>query len=131
MFLVLFFDELYVFYVEWSSFEGKVFLYSHRERKIDQVIRFSNSGDYEGIATIGNRFFVAESNGDIHKFERTDNGDAIKIKKYNTRLNKDNNVEGLTYDHQLKKLIVACKDNAGVKDKKEKWKRERKNGRNK
>lgn len=100
--------------------DGKVFFYNHHERKLEQTIRFSDPGDYEGIASDGEKIYVAESNGDLYKFELDDNGEMIKHKKYKTQLNKDNDVEGLVYDQELDRLLVACKGDAGINGKDEK-----------
>lgn len=100
--------------------DGKVFFYNHQSRKIENTVRFGDSGDYEGLATDGKKVYVVESNGDLYKFEPEKDGQAEKLKKYKTALKKDNDVEGLAYDPVKDKLLVACKGEAGIKDKKEK-----------
>ncbi|MEP2023565.1 MAG: SdiA-regulated domain-containing protein [Reichenbachiella sp.] len=102
--------------------EGKVFFYNHHSRKIDNSVRFADSGDYEGIATNGEKFYVAESNGHIYKFELNATGEIKKVKKYNTDLKKHNDVEGLVYDPALNKLLVACKGDGEIKGKEKKGK---------
>lgn len=100
--------------------DGKVFFYNHKKRELENTIRFEGSGDYEGIATDGEKLYVAESNGHIYKVEMGSHGDIGKVKKYKTALKKQNDVEGLVYDPALDKLLVACKDEPSIEGKKEK-----------
>lgn len=100
--------------------DGKVFFYNLKKREVENTVRFADSGDYEGIATDGEKIYVVESNGHIYKFEPGSDGKAGKLKKYKTDLKKNNDVEGLTYDPITDKLLVACKGDAGLKDKKKK-----------
>jgi uncharacterized protein YjiK len=102
--------------------EGKVFLFNHKTQKIDRVIRFAKPGDYEGIATVNNLIYVAQSNGDIHNFELTESDQPANLNVYHTILKKDNNVEGIAYDFNQNKLVLACKGDAGVKGKNRKGK---------
>ena len=100
--------------------EGKVFFYNHHDRKLENTVRFADSGDYEGIATDGEKIYVAESNGHIFKFELESTGEIKKVKKYKTDLSKHNDVEGLVYDPVQNKLLVACKEDPEIKGEKEK-----------
>lgn len=100
--------------------DGKVFLYNHQKKEIVKTVRFASSGDYEGLAVNGNKIYVAESNGNIYKFKITDSEKPEKLKKYKTKLKKNNDVEGLAFDHQFNKLIIACKGDAGLNGKEEK-----------
>lgn len=100
--------------------DGKVFFFNHKKRKVENTVRFADSGDYEGITTDGEKIYVVESNGHIYKFEPQLDGKANKLKKYKTELKKNNDVEGLAYDPITDKLFVACKGDAGLKGKKKK-----------
>lgn len=95
--------------------DGKVFLFNHKTSDIEEVIRFAGTGDYEGITVSGQTFYVAQSNGDIYKFKRGDK--KPKVKKYETPLNKGNDVEGLTYDPLTNSLLLACKAEGELKGK--------------
>ncbi|SMD34498.1 SdiA-regulated [Reichenbachiella faecimaris] len=100
--------------------DGKVFFYNHHTRKIENTVRFADSGDYEGIAVNGEKIYVAESNGHIYKFELGSSGEIKQVKKYKTDLKKHNDVEGLVYDPIVNKLLVACKGDPEINDKKKK-----------
>ena len=78
------------------------------------------SGDYEGITTDGKKIYVAESNGNIYKFELESKGKIHKLKKYNTALKKNNDAEGLAYDPITDQLFIACKGDAGIRGEKKK-----------
>lgn len=67
-----------------------------------------NSGDYEGIAIAGNIVFVVESNGTI--YQTNDFLNDPKVTEYETRLSKNNNVEGLFYDKSKNRLLLAIKE---------------------
>ncbi|MEO9849595.1 MAG: SdiA-regulated domain-containing protein [Reichenbachiella sp.] len=100
--------------------DGKVFFYNHKERELENTVRFEGSGDYEGIATDGKKIYVAESNGNIYKFELKSKGKIHKLKKYNTALKKNNDAEGLAYDPITDQLFIACKGDAGIRGEKKK-----------
>lgn len=100
--------------------DGKVFFYNHQTRELENMVRFADSGDYEGIATNGDKIYVVESNGHLYKFELGNDGNIEKVKKYKTDLKKYNDAEGLAYDPTIDKLVVACKGDAGIEGKKKK-----------
>lgn len=95
--------------------DGKIFFYNHKDREVENTIRFDGSGDYEGISNDGEKLYVVKSNGDIFKVALRPNGELEKSKKYETDLKKGNDVEGLTYDPEKDELIAACKAEAGIK----------------
>lgn len=97
--------------------DGKVFFYNHKDRKMDREVRFAGSGDYEGLEIIGDAVYVVKSNGDLYFFELGED-DQVKADKIETPLNKDNDIEGLAYDHEEDELILACKGNGDIKDRK-------------
>ncbi|HEY3251914.1 MAG TPA: SdiA-regulated domain-containing protein [Ignavibacteria bacterium] len=70
-------------------------------------------GDFEDIAFVNDRFYLAESKGNIYEFKEGDNGSFVTYKKYKTSLNSSNNVEGLCFDNATNSLLLACKDSPG------------------
>lgn len=92
--------------------DGKVYILS-KKGKILNSKSFNTGDDYEGIAIAGNQFYVMKSNGDIFKL-------SLEIKnpvKFKTPLDHRNDVEGLTFDKQNNRLLIACKDEAGLEEK--------------
>lgn len=86
----------------------------------DVLKRFSLEGkvreDFEGIALVGETFFLVASDGTLYAFEDASDGEETPYRKIKTPLKKDNDVEGLCYDLATESLLVACKEDPGDKD---------------
>ncbi len=93
---------------------GEVYEYSLDSSKIINSIRFTRSGDFEGIEMVSDTIYALESNGKIYKINYTRN-DVAEAKVMQTPLNERNNTEGLGYDPQLKKLLIATKEDGDYK----------------
>lgn len=89
--------------------EGIIFIYNLQTSKIESQSKFGGSGDYEGIALVGETAYVLESDGTLYEVVnfKTANG---KSKKYTTALHKKYNFEGLAYDLKNNRLLLAIKD---------------------
>ncbi|NJB86466.1 uncharacterized protein YjiK [Lewinella marina] len=71
---------------------------------------FWESGDYEGLATVGeNEVWVTKSNGRLYRITAPGTNEQ-RVKEYNTWLKGENDVEGLAYDATRNRLLLACKD---------------------
>lgn len=88
--------------------EGILFFIDKVKGKITREVSFWGDGDYEGIEVVGNDAFVVKSNGTIYHVENylTDKPTTSKIKSF---LNKENDIEGLTYDPVKNCLLLGCK----------------------
>ncbi|MFQ5502521.1 MAG: hypothetical protein ACE5EQ_09515, partial [Phycisphaerae bacterium] len=71
-------------------------------------ISFWDDGDYEGIEIVGDDAFVIKSSGTIYRV-RNYTSETPGITKFNSFLNKENDVEGLGYDAAAHQLLVGCK----------------------
>ena len=71
------------------------------------------TGDFEDITFANNKFYLLESNGNIYEFNEGENGKFVTYKKYKTKLNQSNDVEGLYYDNTSNFLLLACKGSPG------------------
>ncbi|MDX1493791.1 MAG: SdiA-regulated domain-containing protein [Longimicrobiales bacterium] len=72
--------------------------------------------DFEGIARIGERLFLASSRGFLYEFrEGADDAD-VAYRVTNTRLGRDCEVEGLDYDAGTDALVFACKESTQGRD---------------
>ncbi len=98
--------------------QATVFELSIADGKILKSFRLGNKKlekDFEGLAVAGNRFYLITSSGNLYRFREGADGERVEYKKINTKLSANNDVEGLCYDPQRGKLLIACKGSAGKK----------------
>lgn len=72
---------------------------------------FWKDGDYEGIEAVGDEIWVVKNTGTLYQVKSPGASDQA-VEKFNTALNSDNDVEGLTYDPLNHRLLLACKRDA-------------------
>ncbi|MEW6467757.1 MAG: hypothetical protein AB1458_02480 [Bacteroidota bacterium] len=90
---------------------GILFLYNIVSNQIVRQHRFTIDGDYEGITRIGKTIYVLRSDGVL--FEIVNYEDTLSaVNKYATGIPSANN-EGLCYDPDNNRLLIACKGKAG------------------
>ncbi|MCF4101517.1 SdiA-regulated domain-containing protein [Gillisia sp. M10.2A] len=92
--------------------DGILFIYDLASSKIERKIDFEENGDFEGVALIGKKAYVLESNGTIFEIEDIYKEDP-KTYKYKYELKENYNFEGLCYDRNNNQLLLAVKDKAG------------------
>lgn len=99
--------------------DGILIIYDLSANKILKKVRFSKSGDYEGVTIVEDDAFVLQSNGTLFKLTEFDN-ENYSVQKINTNLNEDCDAEGLCYDKKNNQLLIACKNsvNKGSGDRK-------------
>jgi uncharacterized protein YjiK len=86
-----------------------VYIVNLDDGSIRHQVKFGPSGDYEGIATVGDTVYVVSSSGKIYYFDfNIDEGEA-KSGIIETSITINNDVEGLTYDKKRNRLLIACK----------------------
>lgn len=73
--------------------------------KVLQKVRFSKSGDYEGITLANNNVILSKSNGTLYFYD-TNTQSTITHK---TKLNSKNDIEGLCYNVSDNTLLMASK----------------------
>ncbi len=96
---------------------GKVFEYNLNQKDIIHSIRFYHGDDFEGVELVKKYLYVLRSDGDLFKIKYTSKKEA-KAEKIETALSKKNDTEGLGYDPEQNWLLIACKEEAGISDKK-------------
>ena len=102
---------------------GRVYFYDLSEKKITSSIKFGRNGDYEGVEFINGTIYVTESDGTLHHFDpAAANGGRVQATIVKTPLTIQNNVEGLGFLPSARKLLIACKGNAGIEGNKVKGK---------
>jgi uncharacterized protein YjiK len=72
---------------------------------------FWKDGDYEGIEVVGEEVWVVKNTGTLYQIRQPESPDQ-SVEKFNTALNDENDVEGLTYDPHNHRLLLACKRDA-------------------
>ncbi len=89
---------------------GTLFLYDLEGRKIKKQYPLLSDGDYEGITHVNNTIYILRSDGML--FEVTDYQGKPKIQNHLTGIPATNN-EGLCYDRDNNRLLIACKSQTG------------------
>ncbi len=90
---------------------GILFIYNLAENKIEKQVVFGDNGDYEGIARVGDTFYVLRSEGTL--FEIPDyTSENPKVTSYFTRVPAEES-EGLCFDPDKNRLLIAIKGKAG------------------
>jgi hypothetical protein len=86
---------------------GILFIYDLVKKEIKNQYAFHIDGDYEGIARVGKMIYVLRSDGIL--FEISDyESKEFKLTSYTTGIPANNN-EGLCYDQDNNRLLIACK----------------------
>jgi uncharacterized protein YjiK len=67
------------------------------------------SGDFEGIAISGLRFFLSTSAGEIVEFREGEAGSAVGYRIHSLGLQNQCEMEGLAYDEDTSSLLMPCK----------------------
>jgi uncharacterized protein YjiK len=88
--------------------EGKIFIFNRASNKIENEIPFAETGDYEGIAVKNNMAYVIRADGRL--FEVDMDAEKNSVKEYKTSLTVEQNVEGLCFDKNNNRLLLAIKD---------------------
>lgn len=92
--------------------DGKLFFINRINGEVVKEFKFWKDGDYEGVEWVGNKVYVVKSSGTIYEVTDFDEKEP-PVEKYNFFLDSDNDVEGLGYDAQNDRLLLACKAKAG------------------
>jgi uncharacterized protein YjiK len=95
---------------------GSVYIYNTADSRIEKKIDFAGSGDYEGLALIGDTVWVLRSDGMLYEINSVQSN-VPAVREFDTPLSAEHDAEGLCYDPKHNRLLVAIKDHApGVKD---------------
>ncbi|HHB52459.1 MAG TPA: hypothetical protein ENK75_05395 [Saprospiraceae bacterium] len=86
--------------------------------KILNQFPFWKKGDYEDLVFVHDTIYVVKSTGTIYKVIGIGT-DEQHFEKYNTRLSKKNDIEGLAYDSKKNCLLLACKGEPQLDENKE------------
>lgn len=85
---------------------------------LEKTIPFTNNSkfkfDIEDVTSVNGIVYALWSHGDLFKITNWQTNP--NVKRIRTRLDKGNNTEGLCYDPVTKMLLIACKDDPGIRD---------------
>ena len=93
---------------------GILFLYDLAKNKISSQFEFFSNGDYEGIARVMDTIFVLRSDGMLIEISDYRSNNVIVTPIPTDIPSKDN--EGLCYDSENYRLLIACKESTGKGD---------------
>lgn len=86
---------------------GILFIYDIAENAIKKQYAFYIDGDYEGITRMQNTIYILRSDGTLFEIFNYASQD-FKVNSYQTGIPANNN-EGLCYDLNNNRLLIACK----------------------
>ncbi len=99
--------------------EGLLYFYDLQKEEITKKYEFWKGKDYEDLAVVGNDVWIVSSSGALYEIKNFKTEPA-KPNVFKTVLKEDNNIEGLAYDDQNNRLLLAVKDRSLDGDEKEK-----------
>lgn len=89
--------------------DGKVYIYNTSTSEIEKEVEFAGEGDYEGLALVDKAAYVVDSEGKIFEILNWES-ETPKVNEYQTSLTEEHNVEGLCFDADNNRLLLAIKD---------------------
>ena len=89
--------------------DGIIFIYNLKTSKLEEKIKFGDSGDYEGVALVGTTAYVLRSDGTIFEIDDFANQTAPAI-KHTIPLKGKYDFEGLCYDKKNNRLLLNIKN---------------------
>jgi len=95
--------------------DGLLFFLNKETGEIEREVEFWKDGDYEGVEFAGEDYYVVKSSGTLYRVRRAVE-DRLSVEKFNDFLGQKNDVEGLAYDAANRRLLLACKGDAGEGD---------------
>jgi len=93
--------------------EGFIFQVNLLSGEMEAAYEFHKEGDYEGIAHHGDTAWVVRSDGNIYEVIHYRAENPVR-NKYETFLDGNNNIEGLTFVPERNALWLACKNDPGI-----------------
>lgn len=88
---------------------GQIFIYNIKKGTITESIKFAGPGDYEGLALVGEDAYIIRSDGHIFEVKKFRSANR-QVNEFNTTLTAAHNVEGLCFDGNKNRLLIAIKD---------------------
>ncbi len=99
-------EEQFLFAVQ--DEKGLIFKIDKQKGEVLSHFEFWKDGDYEDIEVVNGKIYVLKNTGTIYEVTYPDTP-SQSVNKYNLYLTDDNDAEGLTYDSNNDRLLIACK----------------------
>ncbi|NEU09862.1 hypothetical protein GZH53_16170 [Flavihumibacter sp. R14] len=95
--------------------KGILYQYDIKNEKILHEFEFGEPDDYEDVVRVDKDVYIVMSNGTIIQVKNF-LSEKPQVTKFKTALTKDNDIEGLGYEPQKKRLLLAAKADGMDKD---------------
>ena len=92
---------------------GILYIYDLKKEEIKEQYYFHHDGDYEGITRVSNTVYILRSDGKLFEVANYKLG-KVETVSYDTGIPANNN-EGLCYDSEGNRLLIAPKGQVGKK----------------
>ena len=94
---------------------GQVYIIDPRGGALLKRFSIGESGgdtraDFEGIAVVGERIFMATSSGMLYEFAEGEDGERVGSVVHDTRLGKECEFEGVAFDSAQGIVVLPCKN---------------------
>ena len=96
--------------------KGKIYIFDMEKEEISDDHKFGTNGDYEALEIIDNTAYVMKSDGVLYEVKDYSR-ETPPVRKFKTPLSSRNDVEGLGFLEAEGKLLIACKNSPGIRDK--------------
>ena len=92
--------------------EGTLYILNRETGTVEARVPFGEPGDYEGVEWVGDQAYVLLSDGTI--IELSGSLEDLRVTAtHETHLKRKNDAEGLGYDADRGRLLIACKEDPG------------------
>ena len=91
--------------------KGIIFIFNLQQKKVTDTFSIAVEGDYEGVAQVNDTMYVLRSDGTLLEVKNYKSKNKV-LHSYPLELASDDN-EGLCYDQQWSRLLIACKGKIG------------------
>lgn len=88
---------------------GRIFIFNTATSDIEKEVPFGAPGDYEGLTLVNETAWVIRSDGHLFEVKGIDT-EKPEVTEYSTPLTIEQNVEGLCYDKNNNRLLLAIKE---------------------
>ena len=95
--------------------DGKIYVYNIDKKELKSVHQFAKKGDYESVAVENENIWVLKSDGSLFLIKNFSSDD-FEVQKITTELKKANDTEGLAYDPEGNRLLIACKGSGYINE---------------
>jgi uncharacterized protein YjiK len=93
-----------------SDERGTIYVLDARRGALLKHFDIGKTGDFEAVTVVGDTIVLAKSNGEIYMLVEGENGATVPFRKWDTRLGKECEFEGIAYEASTSSFLLACKN---------------------